>query len=128
MNSAAPVIKNLFQEDLYQLPSRVIVVVAQPWESISENERTVLSKMLVAVRLSLASVQIIQKNEFAIADLRPLSPSKVLVFGSKVQQASKQYEMITLDGIPVIVAESLGQLDDLKKKNLWIALKQMFAL
>lgn len=128
MNSNAVIAKNLFQEDLYQLPSRIIVIISKPWEATSENDRTVLSKMLVAVRLNLATVQIVERVELTLDDLKRLSPSKVLIFGAQFTPAIKPYEFNTPGGIPVIVADSLEQLDDLKKKNLWTALKQMFAL
>lgn len=120
--------QHLFQEDLYLLPSRVIVVLSQPWEAVNENDRLVLTKMLNAVRLNPATVQIIQKSEFDVQDLQPLAPSKVLVFGARIKQSPKLYEFVTINGIPLIVAESLELLDDAKKKTLWGALKQMFAL
>jgi hypothetical protein len=128
MNDATFITQSLFQEDLYQLPSRVLVVINKPWEQLADNDRTVLSKMLVAVRLSLAAVQIIEKTEFTLADIAPLSPSKVLVFGTRLQPPTKPYELVMVEGVPVITAESLDLLDDVKKKNLWTALKQMFAL
>jgi hypothetical protein len=128
MNSNTVIAQHLFQEDLYNLPSRVIVVLSKPWDEVSENDRTVLSKMLVAVRLNLSVVQIIHRTDLSIDDLAPLSPSKVLTFGINLKQSTKRYEFMTLEGIPVLAADSLEQLDDLKKKTLWGALKQMFAL
>jgi hypothetical protein len=128
MNSNTVIVKHLFQEDLYNIPPRVIVVLSKPWEEVSENDRTVLSKMLVAVRLNLSVVQIIHRTELSIDELTALAPSRVLTFGTNLKQSTKRYEFMTLEGIPVIAADSLEQLDDIKKKNLWIALKQMFAL
>jgi hypothetical protein len=128
MSQSASVLDHLYQEELYAVPSRVLVILSSPWEALSENEQTVLSKMLAAVKLSLASVQIITKKEFTIGELSAFSPTKVLAFGAMLQPASKLYENTTVDGIPVILADPLSGLDDLKKKNLWGALKQMFGL
>lgn len=121
-------LKNLYTEELYKTPSRVIVVISRPWAEVSEEDRIVLSKMLVAVKLSLASIQIITMKEFGLNDLYAFSPSKVLAFGSSIRSDAKMYEHFTLDGVSVIVAESLEKLDDAKKKSLWLALKQMFGV
>lgn len=128
MNSNTVIAQHLYQEDLYKIPSRVIVVLSKSWEEISENDRSVLSKMLVAVRLNLSVVQVIHCTDLSIHDLAPLSPYKILAFGINLKESPKRYEFMTLEGIPVIAADSLDQLDDAKKKTLWGALKQMFAL
>ncbi|HEY9047616.1 MAG TPA: hypothetical protein VIN08_17035 [Ohtaekwangia sp.] len=126
--SQSSAIESLYQEELYQLPSRVLIILSKPWETHSEDERTVLSKMLAAVRLNMGSVQIIIRNDFTIEDLLPLAPSKVLALGAQLKSSAKMYEHLTLNGVSVIAADSISNLDDLKKKNLWIALKQMFGL
>jgi hypothetical protein len=121
-------LENLYTEELYKTPFRVIVVISRPWAEVSEEDRAVLSKMLVAVKLSLASVQIINMKEFGLNDLGAFSPSKVLAFGASIRSDAKMYEHFTLDGVSVIMAESLEKLDDAKKKSLWLALKQMFGI
>ena len=128
MSQPASVFETLYQEELYILPSRVLIILSNPWEELSENEQTVLSKMLAAVKLSLASVQIITKKEFTIQELSSFSPTKVLAFGARLQPTSNLYEKTVVDGIPVILADALSALDDIKKKNLWGALKQMFGV
>jgi len=126
--SQSSAIESLYQEELYALPSRMLIILSKPWEEHSEDERTVLSKMITAVRLSMASVQIIIRKDFSIEDLAPLAPGKVLALGSQLKSSPKTYEHISLNGISVIAADAISNLDDLKKKNLWIALKQMFGL
>jgi hypothetical protein len=84
--------------------------------------------MLVAVKLSLASVQIIVEKEFTLEDLSAFDPSKVLAFGATIKVPTKMYENFTINGVSVIIAESLEKLDDAKKKGLWLALKQMFGI
>jgi hypothetical protein len=126
--SQSSILENLYTEELYKVPSRVLVVIPNPWNDISDDERTVLSKMLVAVKLNLAAVQIVMKKEFSLDDLAVFSPQKVLVFGSSFKSSSKMYEHLSMDGTSVILADALGQLDDAKKKSLWLALKQMFGL
>ena len=120
--------ESLYTEELYKTSSKVIVVLSKPWAEVTEEERTVLSKMLVAVKLSLASVQIIAKKEFSLEDLSAFDPTKVLAFGASLKSTSKLYENFTIKGVSVILAESLEKLDDAKKKGLWLALKQMFGI
>lgn len=121
-------LETLYTEELYKTQPKVIVVLAKPWNEVSEDERTVLSKMLLAVKLTLASVQIITMREFSINDLSALNPSKVLAFGASMKSQTKLYEYFTVDGVSTIIAESLEKLDDTKKKSLWLALKQMFGI
>jgi hypothetical protein len=126
--SQTSVIESLYHEDLYQIPSRVLIILSRSWEEHTEDERTVLSKMLAAVKLSLSSVQIITRKDFSVEDLAPLAPTKVLAFGAPLKSSDKVYEHLTIAGVSVIVADAINHLDDLKKKNLWMALKKMFGL
>ena len=125
MNQSS-VLNSLYPEELYAIPSPVFVIVNKPWADITENERMVLTRMLVAVKLSLASVQILTKKEFTIQVLVAFAPGKVLAFGATLPSAPKLYEHQVIDGTSLIVSESLDHLDDVKKKNLWLALRQMF--
>lgn len=126
--SQTSVIESLYQEDLYQIPSRVLIILSRSWEEHTEDERAVLSKMLAALRLSLPAVQIITRKDFTVEDLAPLAPTKVLALGAVFKTSDKVYEHLTVNGVSVIAAEAINKLDDLKKKNLWIALKKMFGL
>ncbi|MBT1695754.1 hypothetical protein KK083_02620 [Fulvivirgaceae bacterium PWU4] len=118
---------HLFQETLYQLPPRVVVVTAKPWETYSTDERALLAKILASVRLGLASVQIVTQPVLALASLAAYAPSKVLVFGAQ-SEGMKSYETIQAQGFTVIRADDLSALDDVRKKNLWLALKTMFGV
>jgi hypothetical protein len=126
--SQSSVLENLYTEDLYQVPSKVVVVVPKPWSEITEDERAVLSKMLVAVKLSMAHVQVVSQDHFSLEDFNAFPPQKVLAFGSTFNGSSKLYEHLTVKGTSVILADALGQLDDTKKKSLWQALRQMFGI
>jgi hypothetical protein len=126
--SQSSVLENLYTEELYQVPSKVIVVVPKPWKEITEDERMVLSKMLVAVKLSMAHVHVVSRAQFAIEDFHAFPPQKVLAFGSAFNASSKLYEHLSVNGTSVILADALEQLDDTKKKSLWQALRQMFGI
>ncbi|MBT1687312.1 hypothetical protein [Dawidia soli] len=128
MSQAATIGTYLYPEDLYSLPPRVLVILSDPWENLSEADQTTLTKMITALRLNIAAVQIITRAAFTAADLAAYAPTKVIALGATLQGSSRLYESFTHDGLPVVVADALPRLDDLKKKNLWLALRQMFGV
>jgi hypothetical protein len=118
----------LYQEELYAFSAPVVVVVPTPWSAIAAEHKAVLAKMLVAVRLSIDTVQIVTRQDFTLEELAPLQSVKVLAFGANLKSPAALYQHHALNGTSLIVADSLDQLDDLKKKNLWLALRQMFGI
>jgi hypothetical protein len=128
MDSAQVLAQHLYHEDLYNLPGKVLVVIPNSWESIPETDRNVLIRMVNAVRLNFAAIQVIERSSVSLPDVSALSPSKILSFGVPVTPMPALYEVSWLGDIPVIAADKLETLDDAKKKILWGALKQMFAL
>jgi hypothetical protein len=51
----------------------------------------------------------------------------MLVFGSAAT-GIKTYEHVQAQGFSMLVANDLSELDEAKKKSLWLALKDMFGL
>ncbi len=127
MSTASP-LESLFQEDIYSIPGRTLIVTAKDWTETTEEERTVLIKMLSAVKLNLAMVQIITLQNFSLEDLSSFNPSRVLIFGGTIKEVSQLYTNTVVNGVPIITAEAIDKLDDAKKKSLWIALKAMFGI
>jgi len=119
-------LENLFQEELYALSPKVLVILATDWSSLPESDQLLLAKILGSVKRSLASVQIITRREFEVSDVVIYNPSHIIAFGSIVKNMSKTYELHYIQEIPAILADDLQKLDDAKKKSLWGALKQMF--
>ena len=119
-------LENLYTEELYRSTSRVLILIQKPWVQVDEAERTLLGKILTALKLSLASVQLISRKEFEIEDVKTFRPSCVIAFGAVLNGSSKMYENVGTGETPVVVAHELNQLDETRKKNLWLALKQIF--
>ena len=117
-----------YQEELYQIRTRVLVIVGRPWNEISEDDKALLNKILGSVKLTLAKVDVVTLPSFSPQDLSAYGASRMIAFGATLKSSSKLYENITTDQVQVIVAEDFPLLDDAKKKSLWIALKQMFAI
>lgn len=106
---------------------KVLVILSKNWDEVSEQDQLLLAKILGSVKLNLASVQIITRSEFEINDLKVFAPSKIIAFGSVLKGSPKPYELLSVHGTSVLVADALHQFDEVKKKSLWSALKQMFS-
>ena len=124
----APITSYLFQEDLYNFTTPLVVVLSKKWESYSNEEQLLLNKILTSVKVDVNAVQIVVQPVIELAALQIYSPEKVLIFGSATTEDIGLYQSASAQGFIVIRADDLSLLDDQKKKNLWIALRQMFGL
>jgi hypothetical protein len=117
----------IYNEELYQLPARVIILIPMPWNELSDGEKALLAKILSAARLSLQGVQILQDTTVAIESLKVYNPAVVISFGVALTPPTDLYEPKKIDGITIIRSDKLDALDDTKKKDLWAALKKLIS-
>lgn len=128
MNYSNP-IEHLYQEELYNLRDKVIVIIPAAWDGLTEADQLLLAKILGSVKRTLASVQVLAMATAQITDLLIYKPSRIIAFGSVVQVPGEiihPYKTYQHNQISILLADSLGELDDARKKNLWNALKGMF--
>lgn len=125
MNEPSP-LESLYSEELYTIEGKMLIVISRPWGEITDEEKVLLSKILGAVKLTIAAVQIVSKKDFSMEDFNLFSPRCVLAFGANLTGSLKKYEVVTTDTGSVIVADELRLLNDVTKRNLWLALKQVF--
>jgi len=128
VSESAAIFEALYSEELYDFRAPVVVVVSRPWAEISADHKTVLAKMLAAVKLSIDTVQVVHRNAFTLEELTPLQSGKILAFGVNLKTPAPLYQHIAQNGVSLIVSDSLDQLDDAKKKSLWLALRAMFGV
>ena len=119
-------LENLYSEELYNITPKVLIVISKPWSEIQEEEKTLLGKILSAVKLSLSSVQIINRAEFGFDDFNSYRPVCIIAFGATLKNSTRMYEKIVAERTAIVVADALHQLDDLRKRNLWLTLKEVF--
>ena len=124
MTQAHP-FESLYTEELYNIKSKLLIVIHKPWTEVSDTERTLLGKIMTALNLSLPKVQIITRSEIAVDDIKTFRPTCVISFGPMLKGSSKMYENIGSE-TPIVIAHELDQLDDARKKILWQTLKQIF--
>ena len=117
----------IYNEELYQLPSRGIVLIPVPWTEIPEVEKALLAKILSAARLSLQGVQILHDKNVDIERLKIFNPAVIISFGVSTAPSTELYQPENIGGITIIRSDKLNALDDSKKKQLWGALKTLIS-
>jgi DNA polymerase III psi subunit len=120
--------ESIYQEDLYALPAKVLILIDRTWEEITPEDRVLLAKILGSVKLSLSAVQIMSGKKFELSSFQAFAPQRVIAFGATLKDQATSYEVLSTEGTMVLHADALNALDDQKKKRLWNALKQMFGL
>jgi hypothetical protein len=116
-----------FHEDLYYFTAPVVVVLKRAWETYSANERSLLQKILTSVKVDINAVHIVTEASLKLEMLRPFGPARVMIFGADVEEDIGTYQDTLAHGFTAIRADDLSELTDERKKNLWLALRQMFA-
>lgn len=125
----AALAKSIFPDELYRLPFRVMVLLPQSWESTSDADKALLARILGSVKLSLAAVQVMSAENFSLEVAGVHHVKTILSFGVPFLPATEPtYEPVTVDGITAVLADAVHELDEVRKKNLWAALKLVFAL
>ncbi|PLK45454.1 hypothetical protein [Emticicia sp. TH156] len=116
-----------------QLTQEVLILA----ERISEDEKAFLGKILSAVGLSLAQVDLIDVQVMPTIDypsfLAQKTTSKLISFGVGFSKLNwdvvlTPYQLKSLSGITFLLANNLQTIstDTAHKKNLWAALQVMF--
>jgi hypothetical protein len=124
--SRGSLLKHLYQEEIYLIKPKVLVVINKPWVDVTEDEAILLEKILRALKLSLAAVQVVERSVFSPGDFDTFAPRYIIAFGSTLKGSDKLYEEIKADKTTVVIAHSLNELDEMRKRNLWVTLKQVF--
>ncbi len=117
----------LYQEDLYKATDATLILIDQPWANISETDKVLLSKILGSVKISTEQVSILQADKISLHELVQYNPIRIIAFGTSITESEGNYKNQKQGNTSFITSDALTALDDIKKKNLWGALKQMFA-
>ncbi|GHN01953.1 hypothetical protein WSM22_34420 [Cytophagales bacterium WSM2-2] len=120
--------ESIFSEQLYTVNTAPTIVITQPWEKIEIEERTLLSKILSALRLSLETVSIKYQPSLDLSHWAQ-KPKHLIYFGEPVK-GLPQYEVVEANGVSIVISESLKDLlpNDATRKKLWLALKKQFSV
>jgi DNA polymerase III psi subunit len=123
-----PIEEYIFNEDIYQLRLRPVVVIDKPWKEVSAEESGLLAKILGAIKHSLDTVNIVYQPQLEVSKLS-FKPEKVICFGNGAKGIAL-YEPIEADQVSIVISDSLSDLlkNDAARKQLWQGLKKQFNL
>lgn len=105
-----------------------MVVLPRPWNAYSSDDHHLLHKILTSVHVNPDTINIIVQPRLDLKKLAHFFPERVLAFGAEGEEGISLYQEVPAQGFTVIRADDLNQLDEQKKKNLWVALRKMFGI
>lgn len=117
---------SIFQEEVYRIPVLPTVVLSVPWTELPEEQRTLLAKILQAVRLRPESVRVLYQKEFDLSEFQE-KPALLIGFVAP-PKGVPVYEVHRTSQTAMVFSESLAVLvgADAAKRKLWGALKDLF--
>jgi|SRR6478736_9453166 len=120
--------ESLYPEGLFAISLPPTVILDQPWQAISSTEKTLLEKILTALKQSLNSVTIHHQDSLDLS-VWVVKPKHVIYFGRPVK-GIPLYEVVEANGVSIVASESLKDLscNDDSRKKLWQALKKQFTV
>ena len=121
-----PALENIFLEEIYQVPPKTAIIISNAWSEVKDDQRLLLSNILLAVKLSLDSVRIIHQPQFDLMTLGE-KPTRMIAFLAPPKGLAL-YEVIHTRETSVVFSEPLENLnsDEGAKRNLWSSLRALF--
>jgi len=139
-------IKYIYQEEIYDLsagkaasskkkintesqaaPEKIVVLVDDSFEKYKE----LFTKILSAVNLSSSDVNLIPGKTSAAPAALDIESGKIISLGIQLPEEFPVNKVIRHNNALVLMSHSLEELNNdstnLKKRNLWNALKEMFS-
>lgn len=126
MNSV--LFESLYPEGLFAITLPPTIILDHPWKALNSAEKTLLEKILTALKQSLNSVTIHHQDSLDLSVLA-VKPKYVIYFGKPVK-GIPLYEVVEANGVCIVASESLKDLsvNDDSRKKLWQALKRQFSI
>ncbi len=117
-----------YQEEVYQIRLKPIVVINVAWDQLGEKERELLSKIISALKISVDSVTIVAQPLLDITYFNGKT-LRLIYFGDLPEGVSR-YEILESHDLSFICSVSLTQLleNEQARKQLWAALKKLFSV
>lgn len=117
-----------YQEEIFQIKPKPVVVINVEWETLGEKERELLCKIIAALKISIDSITIVSQQTLDITAFAGKT-SKVIYFGDLPPGISR-YDILESGDLSFICSENLTQLldNEASRKQLWVALKKLFTV
>jgi DNA polymerase III psi subunit len=128
MEMSSILLETLYPEGLFAIALPPTIILGQPWEAFTSAEKTLLEKILTAIKQSLNSVTIQHQDSLDLS-VWAVKPKHVIYFGKPVK-GIPLYETFEANGVSIVASESLKDLsiNEDSRKKLWQALKKQFSV
>ncbi len=117
-----------YQEEIFQINSKPMVVINQDWEKLGGKERELLTKIITALKISIDSITITSQPTLNIKNFSKRT-DKLIYFGD-LPAGIARYENLESNGLSFICSENLTQLleNEPARKQLWLSLRKLFSV
>lgn len=118
----------LYSTPLYRVQGKTMVILAQEWHQLPDEESVLLSKILQSAQLSVSAVHLLSQRPHLDRWIETINPARILSFGPILDPSLPLFHVGEIKGIPLIQAKELSQYNADSKKALWMALRGMYGL
>ncbi len=117
-----------YQEEIFLIKRKPIVVIASAWEKLGEKERELLTKIISALKISIDSITITSQKALDVTYFT--GKTNKLIFFGEIPAGVARYEVLESADLSFICSESLTQLIDneFARKQLWLGLRKLFSI
>jgi hypothetical protein len=116
----------LFDKEIYTQPETTVVLLKKSWADLTEDEVSLLNKILEAVKVNPAGAIFIKTADVDYSLLNNYSAGKTLAFGFLTPE-KETHGFLTHQKNKVVFSPELAALNDNEKKILWGNLKKAFS-
>lgn len=120
------ILKNTYHEEVYRFATSTAVIISTPWSDLKKPERDLLEKILGAVGLSIAAVNLVHQGVPNLDDVQSTA-TRVIVFAG-APKGIALHEVIETPRLKAVFTRPLSELtdDEESKRKLWLAIKPLF--
>jgi hypothetical protein len=118
--------QEVFSEVIYAIRHNLLILISEPWERLPEPEKLLLAKIVEAIRYSLPEVTILSGEQTTFQELSIFNPRYIISFGVPVAGVTERYVLSTHGQTQLVLADSLGKMNQAEKEKLWAVIKNNF--
>jgi hypothetical protein len=116
----------LYDKEIYTQPETTVVLLKKNWAGLTEDEITLLNKILGAVKVNPAGAVFIKTSDVDYSLLHNYGAGKTLAFGFLTPDKEPHGFLIHQNN-KIVFSPELSALNDNEKKILWGNLKKVFS-
>jgi DNA polymerase III psi subunit len=117
-----------YQEEIFQIKEKPIVVINESWDQLGSKERELLTKIISALKISIDAIMVVSQPSLQITSY--YNKTRKLIYFGELPAGVLHYELLESGDLSFICSESLTQLIDNEpsRKQLWQGLRKLFSI